>query len=141
MLGLHQRTRIVVLSTREERLESRKADEELSESMPDLSIRAVPIREQPEYESPDALAEYLFEDERTEFTTAELVAVASRARKSSHEVRTALESYGLRLVANPRKREVRGFTSNPHNRYAGTGNGGGGSGIDPSTPGLRFGSR
>lgn len=84
-----------------------------------------------EFESTDALAEYLFDEERETYTCHELQCVWSRADGLRiQQIRSALAEYGLTLEARPKEHRVRGFQSNSHNRYAGnpmSGGGGGGS--------------
>ena len=75
----------------------------------------------PEYESVEAFVEECYDDERDTFTHADLGELAYRLKKSRSVVRKELEGYGLTLAERPKERRVRGFTSNPHDRWYGPG--------------------
>lgn len=75
----------------------------------------------PEYESVDAFAEFCIDDERDFFTTADMMALNQATSVRLQDVRKALEGYGLRFVPRERQKAVRGFTSNPHDRWYGPG--------------------
>lgn len=81
-----------------------------------------------EFESVDSFAEYLYDEEREQYNHHELQCVWFRTGLRIQQVREALEGYGLTLARREKPRTVRGFTSNPHNRYSGNPMGGGGGG-------------
>ncbi len=56
---------------------------------------AVPVVEEPEYESIDAFAEYLVDDDRTTYRAAELVVLARRTKLPREAVASALADYGF----------------------------------------------
>jgi len=84
-----------------------------------------------EFTSPDDFAEYLYDEDRSTYTCHELQCVWSRANGLRiQQIRSTLSGYGLELEQRPKERNVRGFTANSHNRFAGnpmSGGGGGGS--------------
>lgn len=75
----------------------------------------------PEYASIEAFVEYCYEDERETFDHNDLGELAFRLKLSRCTVRKSLESYGLRLATRAPEKRVRGFTSNPHDRWYGPG--------------------
>jgi hypothetical protein len=75
----------------------------------------------PEYESVEAFAEFLMSDERTVFTLADVVKLAVSTRTSDPKVIAELESYGFAKEKREPPKAVRGFTSNPHDRFYGPG--------------------
>jgi len=84
----------------------------------------------PEFESVDEFAQWLYDDDREEFTHQELACLNARLGLRTQVIRAELEGYGLMLKRRSIKREVRGFTANPNTRWAGNpmaGGGGGGS--------------
>lgn len=75
----------------------------------------------PEHESIESFVEYMADDEREVFTHADVNAIAKATQTSHHKVREELESYGLRLARREKERSIRGFNSNPHDRWYGPG--------------------
>lgn len=75
----------------------------------------------PEYESIEAFVEFCLDDDRTMFTTNDMLALNRATHTRLQDIRAALEDYGLSFVPRERERCVRGFTSNPHNRWTGEG--------------------
>jgi hypothetical protein len=75
----------------------------------------------PEYESVEALAQFLCDDDRTVFSHEDLSALNYRMRRTVQELRRELESYGLTLAVREPARRVRGVTSNSHDRWFGPG--------------------
>jgi len=75
----------------------------------------------PEYESVEAFVEDCFDDERDHFTTGDMQALNAATRMRLSDVRKALEGYGLLFVPRKPQKRVRGFTSNPHDRWYGKG--------------------
>jgi len=75
----------------------------------------------PEYETIEAFVEYCLDDERDHFTTADMQALNRATHTRLQDVRKALEGYGLRFVPREPQKAVRGFTSNPHDRWYGPG--------------------
>ena len=75
----------------------------------------------PEFESVEAFAEFLSDDERDTFTHAEVDAIAVVTQTSHHKVRVALEGYGFTLARRDVERKGRGFQTSSHDRYFGPG--------------------
>jgi len=75
----------------------------------------------PEYETVEAFVEFLMEDDREAFDAEDLQALCFSLERSSQNLRRELESWGLRLAHRPNERQVRGFRSNPHDRWYGPG--------------------
>lgn len=75
----------------------------------------------PEHETIEAFVEFCMDDERESFTHEDLGELAYALKRSRSKVRAELESYGLRLEARAPEKQVRGFTSNPHDRWYGPG--------------------
>jgi hypothetical protein len=82
----------------------------------------------PEYESVEALAQYLLDDERTSFNLGEAHMVAKATKVSNLTVVRELTEYGFTLIPPSTPRPVRGFTANNHNRWEGNPGAGGGGG-------------
>ncbi len=82
----------------------------------------------PEFESVTIFAEYLIDDERGDFSHAELSALAFRCKAPVPRVQKELESYGLRLRFREHARPFRGVRENPYTLYAGNPMSGGGGG-------------
>lgn len=59
---------------------------------------AFQLMREPEYASVEAFVEYCIDDERVEFTSADLGALNRHTRRPVHELRLELETYGLRLA-------------------------------------------
>lgn len=91
--------------------------------------------EDPEYSSIEDFVQFLLDDDRTEYTHEELAALNFRTRMPIAAIRKELESYGLKLAHRAVEKQVRGFTSNSHDRWFGKGSmpTHGGAGIDPQT--------
>lgn len=106
----------------------------LKETIRALIIESINKRD-PEYASVDAFAEFLADDERTEYTHEDLTALNFRLRRPIAAIRAELESYGFRLATREPEKQVRGFTSSSHDRWFGKGSlpTHGGAGIDTST--------
>lgn len=75
----------------------------------------------PEHESIATFAEFMVDDERTEFTHADIVQLAEAERKSYHVVRVELEGWGFKLAKRPHEKNVRGVSSNDNDRWYGPG--------------------
>ena len=75
----------------------------------------------PEVQSIEAFAEYLADDMRNAFTGAELQILNANLRIPVKTIRLELESYGFKLAHRPKKRHIRGVTTNSHDRYYGPG--------------------
>jgi hypothetical protein len=56
---------------------------------------SAPVAAEPEYESIDAFAEYLIDDDRTTYRPAELVRLMRRTKLSRDAVGAALAAYGF----------------------------------------------
>lgn len=89
----------------------------------------------PEFRSIDAFAEFLADEDRTEFTYEELTALNTRLHTQVGVIRKALEDYGFKLSHRPNEKRVRGFTTSSNDRWYGPGSlkTHGGAGIDNST--------
>lgn len=83
-----------------------------------------------EFASIENFVEFLMDDDRTTFTTAELVALVARTGIYNTTLRHMLEDYGLTLVGPVRERNFATFGTNQHNRWTNSEarrmNGGGG---------------
>lgn len=73
----------------------------------------------PEYETIEEFVEYLLDEDRFEYDHRDLQILSEHLRVSIPKVRAELDSWGLRLKERPHEREVRGFNSWDHNRWAG----------------------
>lgn len=77
-------------------------------------------------QSLDAFAEFLIDGEdREEYTHLELREMCFRLHVSSHVVKDAMDTYGLRLAKRVLPQSVRGFSSWDNNKYAQSGMSGG----------------
>lgn len=81
-----------------------------------------------EFESIANFCEHLADEERTTFTTPELVALATRTGTYNTTLRMVLESKGLTLVGIVRERSFATFGTNQHDRWINSGTHGGGGG-------------
>jgi hypothetical protein len=79
----------------------------------------------PEYESIEAFAELLYDEERSSYSFEEILMLSSCLRISIHKLIKELAGYGLKYKGRPREATVRGFQSNDHNRWDGNPCGGG----------------
>jgi hypothetical protein len=75
----------------------------------------------PEYESVETFAEFLMADDRTSFTLADVVTLATNTQTSDPKVIDELKSYGFTMVKREPPKVVRGFQSNSHDRWYGKG--------------------
>jgi len=91
--------------------------------------------EDPEFASVEDFVQFLLDDERDTYTHEELGALNFRTRMPIGAIRKELESYGLKLATREPEKQVRGFSSNSHDRWFGKGSlpTHGGAGIDAST--------
>jgi len=72
----------------------------------------------PEYRSIESFVEYCIDDEREIFTTADMQQLNRATHLRLQIIRKELERYGLKFVPRLPVKRVRGFTSNPHDRYS-----------------------
>jgi hypothetical protein len=79
------------------------------------------FRSAPEYRDIPALVAHLLDDDRTEFSHEDLVALNYRLRRPVAQIRRELEDWGLRLAAREVPRHVRGFTTSSNDRWFGPG--------------------
>lgn len=83
-----------------------------------------------EFQSVERFVEFLIEEDRDTFTTAELVSLAKVTGIFNTQLRIQLEGFGLRLVPIQGERKFRTFGDNPHDRWTNSEarrmNGGGG---------------
>ncbi len=78
-------------------------------------------RTAPEFASVSAFVQHLLDEDRTEFTHEELQALNFRLGRPVSAVRAELEAHGASLAKRVPAKAVRGFTSNPHDRWYGPG--------------------
>lgn len=109
-------------------------------SLPPPKTRRKPTRESvdmedPEYSSLEDFVQFLLDDERDTYTHEDLAALNFRTRMPINNIRKELEGYGFKLASRAPEKQVRGFTSNSHDRWHGKGSlpTHGGAGIDAST--------
>ena len=84
--------------------------------------------EEPEYLSVEAFVTFMMEDDREFFTHEDLSALHENLGRPHRSLRRELESYGCKMARRSKATSVRGFTANPHNRWAGNPMCGGGGG-------------
>lgn len=92
--------------------------------------------EDPEYVTVEDFVQFMLDDERGDtYTHEDLTALNFRTRMPIGAIRKELEGYGFKLATRAPEKEVRGFTSNSHDRWHGKGSSAthGGAGIDPQT--------
>lgn len=82
---------------------------------------ATTYKSHPEYKSTAALAEFLYDEDRTTYTADELGALNYRTRTPRHDLVRELASYGLQLEAREVPRHTRGFTTSSNDRWYGPG--------------------
>lgn len=75
----------------------------------------------PEYESIDAFAEHLLDDDRERFTFEEAEALSDALKCHPSKVIRALKAIGLSMEPRQPERRVRGFQTNSHDRWFGPG--------------------
>lgn len=75
------------------------------------------FRSAPEFATVETFAQFLIDDERTEFTHEELSGVAYRVERSISTVRVELEAYGFKLARREVPKNFRTLNSNPHDRW------------------------
>lgn len=73
------------------------------------------------YSSVEDLATDIVDDDRTSFTFEEADELAETMKVTTAKVIRDLKAYGLSYEGRPVERKVRGFTSNPHDRWHGPG--------------------
>ncbi len=81
-----------------------------------------------EYESVEAFVEHLIDWDTDEYDHWDLQCLNYRLGTAAAYIRRELEGYGLKLKQRPRDQEVRGFTSNPNDRWQASPTHGGGGG-------------
>ena len=83
-----------------------------------------------EFQSVERFVEFMIEEDRTAFTTAELVALATNTGVYNTTLRIMLEDYGLTLNGRKPERNFATFGTNQHDRFTNSEarqmNGGGG---------------
>lgn len=73
---------------------------------------------EPEFESVEAFAEFLTDDERTTFVPGEAQKVAEATGMPMRAVVDALKALGFTPKAQEAVKQTRGYTSNNHDRYS-----------------------
>lgn len=71
----------------------------------------------PEFKSVEAFAQHLMDDDRETFSPGEAQKVAEAIHRPLREVTEEIKSYGFKVQIARVEREVRGFNSNPHDRF------------------------
>ena len=79
------------------------------------------LRRQPELSSIESFAQFLIDDERETFNSADLVALAFVLQRSTHEITEELKAYGFRLATRDPERRVRGIRTSSNDRWFGPG--------------------
>ena len=79
------------------------------------------FRSAPEFASVEAFAQYMYDEDRTDFSHEDLHALGYRTRTRIDELRVALGAYGLRLGVREIPKPVRGFTTSSNDRWFGPG--------------------
>ena len=74
-----------------------------------------------EFGSIEAFAEYLTDDDRTEFDWRHLNCLASRLGRSNRAIRRELEGWGFTLAERTKPRTHRGVRTNSNDRWYGPG--------------------
>jgi len=72
----------------------------------------------PEYESVDEFADYMFADEREEYTHQEMLCLNFRTGLRIQVIKEALDGYGLTLKHRQFEHAIRGYSSWDHNRWS-----------------------
>jgi hypothetical protein len=75
----------------------------------------------PEYETVEAFAQFLYDDERDTFTANDLVTLNRRLHIPTHTIRKDLEGYGLKLRMRAPEQKVRGIHTSSQDRWYGPG--------------------
>jgi hypothetical protein len=81
-----------------------------------------------EFESVETFAEWLMDNDRSEFNHCELMCLNFRTHLATVTLRQELAGYGFKLTFRPKERSFRGFKANSHDLYAGNPMCGGGGG-------------
>lgn len=72
----------------------------------------------PEHASVETFVEYCIADETETFSHEDVTALNFQTSTPARIIKLALESYGLKLAKREPVRRVRGFQSNPHDRFS-----------------------
>jgi transposase len=75
----------------------------------------------PEYSSIESFAQYCKDDERTEYTHEDMIALTTGLKLQPSDVREQLRQYGLTLAKRPIHKHTRGYTTSSHDRWFGPG--------------------
>lgn len=73
------------------------------------------------YNNVEEFATELVDDERESFTFAEADSLAEDLQVTTAKVIRDLQAYGLKYEGRKVEKRVRGFSSNPHDRWSGPG--------------------
>jgi hypothetical protein len=73
----------------------------------------------PEFDSVDEFADYLYDDEREDYDHHELACLNFRTGLRIQVIKATLEEAGFSLKRRALKRDFQGFSRNPHNRWTG----------------------
>jgi hypothetical protein len=74
-----------------------------------------------EYKTVENFVQFCLDDERDYFTTKDMQRLNRATHIRLQDIRKELEGYGLRFTPRQPQKRVRGFTSNPHDRWYGPG--------------------
>lgn len=77
------------------------------------------LQSYPEYSDIESFVSFLLEEERTTFNHMDLTVLNRNLHIPVFVIRNSLESYGFSLEKRAVVREVRTFSTNNHNRWAG----------------------
>lgn len=83
-----------------------------------LGLEVVPMNKTPEYASIETFVEHCIADEAETFSHEDVTALNFQTSTPARVIKLALESYGLKLAKREPARRVRGFQSNPHDRFS-----------------------
>jgi len=75
----------------------------------------------PEYETVEAFAEFLADEDRETFDAGDLARLNFSTHRPVRELRAELEGYGYSLAERRPASSVRGFTTSSHDRWYGPG--------------------
>jgi len=95
--------------------------EEEAKHQPESVAVNITYKSAPEYKSIEDFAQFLIDDERTEFTHEDLAALNYRLRKQVAEIKKELEAYGFKLAEREKESKARGFKTSDHDRWYGPG--------------------
>jgi hypothetical protein len=84
-------------------------------------VAEITYKSAPEYASIEDFVDYVYGDEKNEFTHEDLNALNYRLHRPIRDIKKELESYGLKLKLRGFEKKPRGFQSPDHDRWYGPG--------------------